>query len=250
MYSTTRILDWSHVFGATRSREVIDEFARWTADELDYLVEARQAVLLYQNAQGDKVERIARVHRDYTTSRVLTTELIVGIPLIEIMIAKREGNTAYLEALAARGHDLDRIVRNLDWNMLNQVYVFGYFHADLHPANLFVLPGDAIGYVDFGIVGQLPDQRPGLADPLQLAALPGRGRVGRPGAHALAGAGSGDGRRDHPLAADPRPPGVPVRHGRRPAADDDGGARPRAARGEPVLEAGGRHPRHDPRRNS
>ncbi len=57
------------------------------------------------------------------------------------MIAKRDGNTAYLEALAARGHDLDRIVRNLDWNMLNQVYVFGYFHADLHPANLFVLPG-------------------------------------------------------------------------------------------------------------
>ena len=46
---------------------------------------------------------------------------------------------------------------HLDWNMLNQVYVFGYFHADLHPANLFVLPGDAIGYVDFGIVGQLPD---------------------------------------------------------------------------------------------
>ena len=158
MYSTTWILDWTHVFGATRSREVIDEFARWTADELDYLVEARQAVLLYENAQDDKVERIARVHRDYTTSRVLTTELIDGIPLIEIMIAKREGNTAYLDALAAGGHDLDRIVRNLDWNMLNQVYVFGYFHADLHPANLFVLPDDAIGYVDFGIVGQLPDR--------------------------------------------------------------------------------------------
>ena len=40
--------------------------------------------------------------------------------------------------------------------MLNQVFVFGFFHADLHPANIFVLPGDAIGYVDFGIVGQLP----------------------------------------------------------------------------------------------
>jgi ubiquinone biosynthesis protein len=158
MYASTRILDWTHVFGATRSREVIDEFARWTADELDYLVEARQAVLLYQNAQGGKGERIARVHRDYTTSRVLTTELIVGVPLIDVMIAKREGNTEYLEAFAAAGHDLDRIVRTLDWNMLNQVYVFGYFHADLHPANLFILPGDAIGYVDFGIVGQLPDR--------------------------------------------------------------------------------------------
>ncbi len=41
--------------------------------------------------------------------------------------------------------------------MLNQVYVYGYFHADLHPANLFVLPDDGIGYVDYGIVGQLPD---------------------------------------------------------------------------------------------
>ena len=60
--------------------------------------------------------------------------------------------------------------------MLNQVYVFGYFHADLHPANLFVLPGDAIGYVDFGIVGQLPDRVRELADPLQLAAVPGRDR--------------------------------------------------------------------------
>jgi predicted unusual protein kinase regulating ubiquinone biosynthesis (AarF/ABC1/UbiB family) len=157
MYSTTWLLDLTHVFGTTNSRTVIDEFARWTADELDYLVEARQAVLLYQNAQGDRHERIARVHRDYTTSRVLTTELIEGIPLIDIMIARREGNLAFLDGLAAAGHDLDRIVRHLDWNMLNQVYVFGYFHADLHPANLFVLPGDSIGYVDFGIVGQLPD---------------------------------------------------------------------------------------------
>ena len=72
---------------------------------------------------------------------MLTTEFIEGIPLIEIIVALREGNTAYLDALEARGYDLDRIVRHLDWNMLNQVYVFGYFHADLHPANLFVLPG-------------------------------------------------------------------------------------------------------------
>src|SRR5207342_665886 len=86
MYGVTWLLDWTHVFGATRSREVIDEFARWTADELDYLVEARQAVLLYEHSRGDRHERIARVYRDYTTSRVLTTELMEGIPLIEIMV--------------------------------------------------------------------------------------------------------------------------------------------------------------------
>ena len=158
MYGVTWLLDWTRLFGATSSREVIDEFAQWTADEVDYLVEARQAVLLHDHARGDRFEHIARVYRDYTTSRVLTTELIEGIPLIEVMIAKRDGDQAYLEELAAAGHDLDRIVRRLDWNMLNQVFVFGYFHADLHPANIFVLPGDAIGYVDFGIVGQLPNR--------------------------------------------------------------------------------------------
>src|SRR5262245_8927169 len=158
MYGTSWLLDLVHLFGVGKSRDLIDEFARWTGDELDYMVEARQAVLLWDHAQGDRHERIARVYRDYTTSKVLTTELLEGIPLIEIMVARRTGDTAYLEALAAAGHDLDRIVRRLDWNMLNQVFVFGYFHADLHPANIFVLPDDAIGYVDFGIVGQLPNR--------------------------------------------------------------------------------------------
>jgi ubiquinone biosynthesis protein len=158
MYAVSGILDWTHAFGTTQSRQVIDEFARWTADELDYLVEARQAVVLYENARGDRLEKIARVYREYTTSRVFTSEFISGIPLIEIMSAIREGNEGYLSALAERGYDLDAIVRHLDWNMLNEVYVFGYFHADLHPANVFVLPGNVIGYVDYGIIGQLPER--------------------------------------------------------------------------------------------
>jgi ubiquinone biosynthesis protein len=144
------------LFGGTKSRQVIDEFARWTADELDYLVEARQAALLHEHAAGERLERIARVYRDYTTSRILTSELIEGISLYEVMIASRNRDADYLASLRARGYDPDRIVRNLDWNMLNQVFVHGYFHADLHPANLFVLPGNAIGYVDYGIVGSLP----------------------------------------------------------------------------------------------
>jgi ubiquinone biosynthesis protein len=158
MYGTSWLLDRVHLFGVGRSRDLIDEFARWTGDELDYMVEARQAVLLWEHAQGDRYERIARVYRDYTTSRVLTTELIEGVPLIDIIVARRNRDQVYLDALADAGHDLDRIIRRIDWNMLNQVFVFGYFHADLHPANLFVLRDDAIGYVDFGIVGQLPNR--------------------------------------------------------------------------------------------
>ena len=156
MYAVSGIIDRSRLFGGTKSRQVIDEFARWTADELDYLVEARQAALLHEHAVGERLERIARIYRDYTTSRVLTSELIEGISLYEVMIASRNADADYLASLRARGYDPDKIVRNLDWNMLNQVFVHGYFHADLHPANLFVLPGNAIGYVDYGIVGSLP----------------------------------------------------------------------------------------------
>ena len=205
---------------------MIDEFARWTADELDYLVEARQAVLLYEHARGEPRERIARVYRDYTTSRVLTAELIEGIPLIDIIVASREGNRAYLDGLARRGYDLDRVVRHLDWNMLNQVYVFGYFHADLHPANLFLLPGDAIGYVDFGIVGQLPDDvRESLT---RYGWLLFRGEIEDAIGELmrwLAPTPPTE-RRRRPAPAHPRPPGVLLRHQRR-----DDGRRDRRRRG-------------------
>ena len=69
MYSVTWLLDFTRFFGATQSRVLIDEFARWTADELDYLLEARQSVMLHQHSQGESVERFARVYRGYTTSR-------------------------------------------------------------------------------------------------------------------------------------------------------------------------------------
>jgi predicted unusual protein kinase regulating ubiquinone biosynthesis (AarF/ABC1/UbiB family) len=157
MYSVTILLDWTRFFGATQSKALIDEFARATEDELDYLLEARQSALLYQNARDEPYERIAHVYRGYTTSRVLTMEMIEGIPLIDVLVAVRASDRTYLERLNAEGYDLEKIVRHLDWNMLNQVFVYGCFHGDLHPANLFVLPGNAIGYVDFGMVGRLTD---------------------------------------------------------------------------------------------
>jgi len=155
MYAVSGLLGRGGLFGATSSRQVIDEFAKWTEDELDYVTEARHAIRLRQNATGDPLLRVPRVWGRFTTAHVLTIDLVEGIPLIEIVNAVRDGDHAYLDRLGERGHDLRRIVRHLDWNMLNQIHVFGLFHADLHPANLFVLPGDAIGYVDFGIVGKL-----------------------------------------------------------------------------------------------
>jgi hypothetical protein len=72
-----------------------------------------------------------------------------------IVVADRRGDVEYLRQLRAGACDLQN--RATPWNVLNQVNVFGYFLADLHPANLYVLPGNAMGYVDFGVIGQLAD---------------------------------------------------------------------------------------------
>lgn len=155
MYFIARLLDRTRLFGGTRAVDVVNEFARWTEDELDYIVEARHAYALRENAAGDKLQKDIRVYLELTTSRVLTMEFLKGIPLIKIMYALRAKDHAYLNDLKAQGYDLRRIASHISWNALNQVYGQGYFHGDLHPANLFVLPGNVIGYVDYGIVGTL-----------------------------------------------------------------------------------------------
>ena len=151
-------VDLTHLFGQTRARSLVAEFARWTDEELDYRIEARHAAVLRRNAEGDPLERNPRVYPAHTTARVLTVEYLDGIPVIDIITAIRRRDAAFLDRLAERGHDARRIASHIVWNALNQIYRFGYFHADPHPANLLVLPDDAIGYVDFGIVGKLDDQ--------------------------------------------------------------------------------------------
>jgi ubiquinone biosynthesis protein len=152
------LIDLTPLFGRTRARALVQEFARWTEEELDYRIEARHAMVLRRNAEGDPLEWNPRVYPEFTTARVLTVEYLDGIPVIDIVTAIRRNDTAFLEQLRARGHDTRRIASHIVWNALNQIYRFGYFHADPHPANLVVLPGDAIGYVDFGIVGKLDEQ--------------------------------------------------------------------------------------------
>jgi ubiquinone biosynthesis protein len=160
-------VDMLPMVGRTRARDLVREFARWTEEELDYRVEARHASVLRSNAEGDPLEHNPHVYPDYTTARVLTLEYLSGVSVLDIISALRSKDTVFLETLAARGHDPRRIASHIVWNALNQIYRFGYFHADPHPANLFVLPGDVIGYVDFGIVGTFDDE---LTDSLRYFA--------------------------------------------------------------------------------
>jgi ubiquinone biosynthesis protein len=157
MYRVSRLVDWSHVLGGTRSREVIDELARWTREELDYTVEAANAQTMRSGVRDQSTEYDPEVFPDYTTRRVLTTERLDGLLLVDIIRELREDREGSTRRLRAAGYDLDQAAANVVWNFLGQAYETGIFHGDLHPANLLILSGNRIGYVDFGIIGRLPE---------------------------------------------------------------------------------------------
>ena len=156
MYRMAFLPDLMRLFGGTRTRDVIDEFARWLGEELDYVTEAMNAYTIRENARFDPIEYDPKVWLDYSRDRVLTLEFIDGIPVSDILKDLRRDRGECVARLREQGCDLDQVAANIVWNFHNQVYAIGLFHADLHPANLIVLPGNRIGYVDFGITGSLP----------------------------------------------------------------------------------------------
>ncbi|TAE82821.1 MAG: 2-polyprenylphenol 6-hydroxylase [Alphaproteobacteria bacterium] len=111
--------------------------------ELDLRYEAAAAVELKANMQGEEGFYVPEIDWQRTTSRVLTLERIDGIA----------GNN--VEAIRAHGHDLNLIIEHAANAFFVQVFRDGFFHADMHPGNLFIMDDGRIAVVDFGIMGRL-----------------------------------------------------------------------------------------------
>ncbi len=123
--------------------EVVETLARTIALEIDLRFEAAAAAELAQNFEGDLGFQVPRVHWDLTARRVLTLDRVAGV---------RVDDRA---ALVAAGQDIRQILENAAAAFFNQVFRDGFFHADMHPGNLFVAPDNALVAVDFGIMGRL-----------------------------------------------------------------------------------------------
>ena len=135
--------------------EPMGEFVAWTREELDYRREARYAEKLRRNAQGNPHEKVPEVVWDLTTRRTLVMEFLSGATVLEYLRALGAGDEWAAHRLRASGFEPNRFARHIIDNFLGDAFQYGVFHADLHPANLLVLPGDVVGYVDFGITGVL-----------------------------------------------------------------------------------------------
>ncbi len=132
-----------------RVMEVVAEFEKTLLDELDLVREAANATKLRENFKDSDALYIPEIHWQFTRKKVLVMERIYGIPVGEIE-QLRKGN-ANFKLLAERGVE----------TFFAQVFRDNFFHADMHPGNIFVELPDKYIAVDFGIVGtlSLSDQR-------------------------------------------------------------------------------------------
>jgi ubiquinone biosynthesis protein len=122
---------------------VVETLAETVRQEMDLRFEAAGASELRENFADDPTFRVPRVDWTRTAKSVLTLERVSGI---------RVDDRA---ALIAAGHDAHTVMANAAGAFFNQVFRDGFFHADLHPGNLFIDNTGAIVAVDFGIMGRV-----------------------------------------------------------------------------------------------
>ncbi len=133
----------------------LDEFGDSLRSEIDLRNEGRVADRFGFDFREDPLVVVPGMVWSRSTRRVLTMEFVEGWRLTDLTEAERTGVDAY--GLALHGAEV----------FMRQVLVLGRFHADLHPANLFVTPDSRICYLDFGIVGRTePAQRIAIAQVL------------------------------------------------------------------------------------
>lgn len=132
-----------------KPRQVVAEFAKYLYDELDLMREAANASQLRRNFKDSELLLVPEVYWDFCSTSVMVMDRMQGIPI------------SHNAALVAAGIDLKTLSRAGVEIFFTQVFRDGFFHADMHPGNIFVaLDGADKGkYIalDFGIVGTLTD---------------------------------------------------------------------------------------------
>jgi len=132
-----------------KPREVVAEFARHLEDEIDLMREAANASQLRRNFEGSPLLAVPQVYWDWCAQRVMVMERMRGTPVSQV------------DALRAKGVDIPQLARAGVEIFFTQVFRHGFFHADMHPGNIFVgTEGEMRGrYIalDFGIMGTLTE---------------------------------------------------------------------------------------------
>ena len=145
LYALAALIERSAEGRRLRPREVVAEFEKTIGDELDLLREAANASQLRRNFADGRLLLVPEVYWDWCNRDVMVMERIDGIPVNAI------------ERLRAEGIDIPRLAREGVEIFFTQVFRDGFFHADMHPGNIFVGRDGRYCGVDFGIMGTLSE---------------------------------------------------------------------------------------------
>jgi ubiquinone biosynthesis protein len=148
MFALARLADryWENS-KRLRPLELVAEYRKTVIDELDLMREGANAAQLKRNFEGSDKLYVPEVYWDYCRPEVLVQERVYGIPISD------------MDALRAAGTNIQTLAENGVEIFFTQVFRHNFFHADMHPGNIFVMVDDPqkprYAAVDFGIVGTL-----------------------------------------------------------------------------------------------
>ncbi|MUV36783.1 putative protein kinase UbiB [Lentibacillus sp. JNUCC-1] len=125
---------------------MVDEFSESLQDELNYNAEGRNADRIRHQFKNNPDIYVPDIYWDFTTEKVLTMEYVKGIKINAI------------DQLAAEGYDLELVTDRVADAMMKQMLEHGFFHGDPHPGNIYIMPGNQITFIDFGMVGRLSQE--------------------------------------------------------------------------------------------
>jgi len=123
--------------------KIVREFAATLEKELDYTLEAAYMERFARQFEGDTRIHVPKIYKECMTKSLLTMECIEGVKSSDLDELEKNGLDRF--KVARVGFDL----------IMEQIFVNGFFHADPHPGNIFVLPGNVICFIDFGMMGRI-----------------------------------------------------------------------------------------------
>lgn len=122
---------------------IVEEFRKAIFKELSYVNEASNLELFQQNFENDPTVKVPKLYHELSTAKVLTMEFIQGTNISNQAELKKHGLSPI--KLAARGAN----------TVLKQIFEHGFFHADPHPGNIFILEDNVVCFLDYGMMGTL-----------------------------------------------------------------------------------------------
>lgn len=124
---------------------IVDEFGTKLFEEIDYIHEGGNAEKFAHNFRHQTSVKVPLIYWSYTNTRVLTLEWINGFKLTDT------------KSIRKTGIDPEAVIQIGVTSGLQQLLEYGFFHADPHPGNLFVLADGRMAYIDFGMMDQLEE---------------------------------------------------------------------------------------------